>query len=167
MEQRMSKNEFWKNVVSAKIKSGIKGAAWAAYFSAIITFVAAFFMDISMIADAFLALFLGLGIQFKKSRVCIIVLTVYFVISKIILLSYGFRPTNFITIIGFLIFYVNGIKCTFLYQKLWKSYLKDGTLPEIKEKIDMNKIHEFVTAQNQSQGTDISFQAERVDGGEN
>lgn len=161
MEQKMSKKDFWENAVSAKIKTGIKSAATAAFFSATITFIAAFVIDQSMILDAFLSLVLGLGILFKRSRLCACVLTIYFIISKIALMFYGFKPTSLLTAIAFIIFYVNGIKYTFQYQKLWKSYLKGDIIPADINKVDMNKIHEFLETQNQ--GTEGIFEAQKED----
>jgi len=151
MDQRMSKKEFWENGVSAKVKTGIKSAATAAFFSTVVTFIAAFFLDKSMIIDAILTLLLGLGIQLKKSRFCACFLTVYFVISKVMLLVYGFSPANLVTAVAFFVFFVSGIKYTFQYQKLWKSYLKGEYRPE---EIDMEKIHEFLSAENHSQGAE-------------
>jgi hypothetical protein len=163
MNQLMDKKEFWNTAVSLKIKSGIKNAAGAAYLSAAITFVFAFFISRYMIVDAVLALSLGLGIQFKKSRVCACVLIVYYVISRISLLGSGFSATNLIMTFAFFLFYMNGIKATFQYQKLWKLYIKGEYIPEEKVDLDMGKIHDFLNEKKQYLGTDGYYKADSTE----
>ena len=69
--------------------------------------------------DVVLILGLTFGI-YKRSRVCAIVMLVYFVISKIILISEGVKTNGLVTGVIFFYYYWQGVSGTFAYHRYTK-----------------------------------------------
>ncbi len=106
----------------------IRNAWVAALVSGIITLLAAVAALLSvkisifsgwMLFDAAFIFGLAYGI-YRKSRACAVVLTVYFVISKIMIFTSGATTVGGIVAAIFLYFYARGIEGTYKYQKLMR-----------------------------------------------
>lgn len=102
---------------------------WSAGITAIISLLPLFGTslpgyNLGNFADVFLVLALGFGVK-KKSRVCALVLFVYFVADKILSIveSPKLSTSNPLMAIIFFMFYLNGIRGTFAYHKFNKSVI--------------------------------------------
>ena len=130
MNEKMSKKEFWKKGLPAKTRGEIVTGAVFAYISAAITaVVAVLFLPLSLI-DAALTLGLGLGLHLARSRVCGIVLSVYFIWSKIVMVANGSAKSIGWMGIVMIVAFVTATVGAFQYQKLWKQYQNDEYTPE-------------------------------------
>jgi hypothetical protein len=120
----MRKKVFWKTEVPKEIKSYINLAVGIAYLSAYLMLAA------GKSIDALIVFGLGLGIHLGKSRVCAIILTTDFIISKIItiLVDDTFNSGIFLMILS-TYYFIKCIIATFKYQKLWKSYINGEYVP--------------------------------------
>ncbi len=72
------------------------------------------------LTDVALILGLAFGI-YKKSRICAVLMFIYFIASKIILMVESGAPNGIIMAIVFGYFYWQGISGTFAYHKITKS----------------------------------------------
>lgn len=149
---------FWKTEISPKIKFRIKITYISAYITSLVTFMLAFSISTFMVIDAILVFISGLGIHYKKSRVCACILTTEFFASKILLLINGYPASSFIIGILYLIIYISGTVAAFQYQEHWDSFLKSE--PDIEEEdidIDLDDLIGYFnieTQGNQSQETE-------------
>lgn len=123
----MDKKYFWKEVVPKSTREQIIGGGTTAYLSAFITLVAAFFINPLMLIDSIVVLLLGLGIHLGKSRTCAIIITVYFIWSKLQQVTSGFGSFN-VTALLFIFFFAMSIVGTFKYHKLKKEFITDPSI---------------------------------------
>lgn len=123
----MDKKQFWAVIVPTNIKNQINTAAILAFITAAMTVVLAIMLSPLYFIDAILVLGLGLGILFAKSRVCATILLVYFVLSKILMIS-GMNAGSIVVAIAFIIGYGMGVYGTFSYHKLRKETLLNAEL---------------------------------------
>lgn len=118
----MTKSQFWKTAVAKNVKSQVITAAVFAYISAAMTLILGLITgNFLVIIDVLLVLGLGLGVQLGKSRACAIILTVYFILNKILQWAGGEFSGIYMAVI-FIIGFVMGITGTFAFQKQWKAY---------------------------------------------
>lgn len=121
---------FWpdiRNRESAR-KVGMQGC-WAALISAALTalfaiasylgFVVIAGIDMYAIIDSILLSLLAIGI-WRMSRSAAVIGLLYFVVSKIFLIS-QIGINNPILLVIFILFFVNGVRGTFAYQRLGKN----------------------------------------------
>jgi hypothetical protein len=94
---------------------------------------------------------LGVGIRIAKSRVCAVILTFYFAISKILQICNG-NLKSFSAFIAFLyiVILIYGTIATFSYQKLWKSYLAGKYVSECRADINMYNNGTYTEINSQS-----------------
>jgi serine/threonine-protein kinase len=72
--------------------------------------------DAWMLLDVALILGLTYGI-YRKSRVCAVLMLVYFIISKILLFAQTGKPNGIVMAVIFLYYYAQGVAGTFAYHK--------------------------------------------------
>lgn len=72
-------------------------------------------MSSMMFIDVVLILGLGFGI-YRKSRVCAVLMLVYFIASKILMLMQGFNLVNIAFGVAFCIVYFQAARATFAYH---------------------------------------------------
>lgn len=118
----MTKSQYWKTAVAKNVKSQVITAAVFAYISAAMTLILGVLTgNFLVIIDVLLVLGLGLGVHLGKSRACAIILTVYFILNKILQWATGEFSGIYMAVI-FIIGFVMGIVGTFAFQKQWKAY---------------------------------------------
>lgn len=117
---------FWPKITTMEIaKNTAMQAFWAAIISAVITALFAIAsiygmtvvegIDVFAFIDVMFLLVLAWGIR-NMSRTAATIMLVYFVISKIYIISLN-GAGSVITIIIFGLLYANGVRGTFAYQK--------------------------------------------------
>lgn len=124
----LSKKEFYELSGMKACRSNIKSCAIILYFCAAITTLAAVFWDmvpLLSIVDAVLLVLLGVWLQFGKSRVAAILITVYGIYNMVVSsLGTGSLRGWWIPLAG-----IWAITYTFKFYKLWNKYQKSGELP--------------------------------------
>ena len=126
----MTKKEFWKNEAPQKIKSQILTAVTWGYISAALTVIYAVMVNPLMLIDVVFGLTLTIILHVAKSRICAVMLTIYFIYSKIVQISEGGSKGGYFLAIVIIIAYGASVIGTFKYQKLWKQY-KNGSYTPI------------------------------------
>jgi serine/threonine-protein kinase len=71
---------------------------------------------VSKLIDVALILGLTYGI-YRKSRVCALLMLVYFLISKLIMIEHDSKGSGLVMAVIFLYYYVQGVLGTFAYHK--------------------------------------------------
>lgn len=128
----MDKKYFWKEIVPKKIKSNINTGGGLGIFSFIVTAIMAVVIEPYMMIDAILVLVLALGILIGKSRVCAIVILIYYIYGQVSLLLEGMvRIPNVAMIVVFVMAYISAIRGTFAYHKLKKQYIENPELMNV------------------------------------
>lgn len=130
MQEKMTRKEFWKKGLPGKTRGEIMTGAVFAYISAAVTAVVAMVLSPLMLIDAVISLGLGLGIHLARSRVCGIVLSGYFILSKIMMIVDGTAKSIGALGIVMIVAFVTATIGTFQYQKLWKQYQAGEYTPE-------------------------------------
>ncbi len=105
-----------------KANNQIKAAWIAGTISGAITLLLTFSLNIpGLFIDVFLTFGLSFGI-YKKSRVCAVIIFVYFIFSKLVLWeSLKGNPIGLIVSIVFVYFFWQGVQGTFAYHKITKT----------------------------------------------
>lgn len=118
------KKEFWLNHASAKTRQYISLSGGAACVTGIMTVLFALAIDPWMWLDAVLTIGLAFGILVQKSRICAVVMLVYFIFSK--LLQLGMMTVwSFLTAAVFIGLYIVGVIGTFQYHDQLLLYEKE------------------------------------------
>lgn len=117
----MDKKQFWNEVVPAKMKNNINTAAAIAFVSTAVTAVTAIMVEPLMFVDAILILILGLGIKILKSRICAVILLIYFVLSKCLMFSL-MTASSMVMAFFFTAAYALGVYGTFCYHSFKRDY---------------------------------------------
>jgi hypothetical protein len=163
MKKLKDEKTFWKTEVPTKIKTAIEVTAITTYLLSVFVLIWAFSINIFLVGDALFLFILGLGIHFKKIRVCACVLIIDFVISGVISSVERHSSSTFAFGGAFLTTCIFGVVATFQYHELWNLYLSTEDLTEIDEVIDENDedididlddIIAYFNTESQSQGTD-------------
>lgn len=126
----MTKEEkriFWKEKVSPNIKKNVNMGFGAACFSAAATALIALLVNPWLFADVVLMVGLGLGIGLARSRVCAVIMCVYFIYSKIMMLG-NMDASSIVMAICFIALYVFGAIGTFQYHKFLADYEAERNL---------------------------------------
>lgn len=110
----------------------IKGAWIAAFISAGVTLLFALLSIGGSIFDAILVAGLGFGIM-KKSRVCAVIIFVYFLASKIYIWSLAGNVNGWWMALLFLYYFGAGIQGTFTYHRLTKLKEAESYPPNLDE----------------------------------
>ena len=76
--------------------------------------------------DALIALALAFGI-YKKSRVCAVIMLVYFMAAKLIMISQTGRFDGIVMAVVFLVCYFQAVMGTFAYHRFIKDAAQPGT----------------------------------------
>ena len=119
--------------VPAPIQKQIKTAWVAGLVSASITLVFSMFriqgFELLNLIDVALMLGLTYGI-YRKSRVCAVLMLLYFVASKIIVIAETGQASGIFMALFFLYFYWQGVAGTFAYSKIVKASKKSRRLSD-------------------------------------
>ena len=110
-------NDILKKIKGAWIAAVISGS-----MTLLVTLIAIFGTSMFgfsawMLIDVVLIFGLAFGI-YKKNRICAVVMLVYFVLSKILLISESGQTSGLFVSIIFLYFFWQGVSGTFAYHKL-------------------------------------------------
>lgn len=121
-------DRWWSAMTSITVaEQATKSAFGAAMVSAALTAILAILplfgkaylgFNLGNLSDVFLILALGYGVK-KRSRVCAVLLLVYFVAGKLLLIAEtsGNGGTNIVSGVIWGLFYVNGVRGAFAYHK--------------------------------------------------
>ena len=117
---RSKQQIFWLTQTPETVKNKIKAGVVCAYLSALATSMGAIYYNPMLWLDALLMLSLALGTHLGKSRVCAVVLTAYFLFSKLtqFLGGGGFGG---ITAVVLTVAFVGAAIGTFQFQALWQA----------------------------------------------
>lgn len=131
----MKKNEFYNHPNIAPVKSQIRSAGIACYIVAGITLAVSAFVNgifwgiIGAVPGCLLLVGLGLGIQFGKSRVCAVILTVFGAINTMYVMLERGRAGGWVVLLAG----IYAVKYTFKYQDAWAEYLKTGIVKDFSQ----------------------------------
>ena len=122
----LTKKQLIQYPAFSKERTNFTGAIIVGYLSTFITFAFAMFsQQYSMLVDVVLILGLTLGIQFKYSRVCSVILFVYSIINTIGGFISSGRFTGLLIVAGGYC----AVRASFSFAKAWKEYQETGTIP--------------------------------------
>ena len=125
----MTKEEkkiFWQHQVPAKVRQNIYLGFGVACFSTAVTIIYALLINPFMWLDVVLNGALALGIGLGKSRVCAVVMLVYFIISKLLMLEV-MTASSLVMAAGMVILYACAVQGTSAYHRLLEEHLNSGT----------------------------------------
>ncbi len=126
----MDQKTFWREQAQPKTKSYITWGILGGVFLCVNSMLSMSLYGALALIDVALTAGLTLGVYFKKSRVCAVILLVFFVISNAV--AAYFMPIDvfsviLIAVVGYAL--VCGMLGAFAFQREWRALRDQKTLP--------------------------------------